>query len=221
MSTRTILIDDELSEYIKDIAIIGESDVLAELREETGNLPMGGMQISVEQGRLMALFAKLLPAKKAIEIGVFTGYSSICVASAMPDDGKLIACDVSEEWTSIAKKYWKKAGVEDKIELHIAPAIKTLKKLMAKGGKGTFDFAFIDADKESTPEYFELCLELLRPGGLIGIDNAFMGGRVVSDDPDTGEPRVMRQITESLSDDDHIDTVLVPIGDGLFLARKK
>lgn len=219
MSTRTIGLSDQLHAYLTNEAM-HESDVLRRLREETAKLPKAGMQISPEQGRFMTLLAEMLDCKRAIEIGVFTGYSALCVASAMPPDGKLIACDISDEWTSIARRYWAEAGVADKIDLRLAPALETLDALIADGQAGTYDFAFIDADKESTDAYYEKCLALLRPGGVVATDNALRNGTVADPDNTEAATVALRTLNAKARDDTRVTASLIPIGDGLLLARK-
>ncbi|HEX7047787.1 MAG TPA: class I SAM-dependent methyltransferase, partial [Gammaproteobacteria bacterium] len=164
---------------------------------------------------------KMLGAKTCIEVGTFTGYSSLCVARALPDDGKLIACDVSEEWTAIARRYWQDAGVAEKIDLRIAPATETLAALVQEGNRSAFDFAFIDADKTAYRDYYELCLELVRPGGVIAIDNTLWGGAVADQEVNDDDTRALRALNEFLHRDERVDISLVPIGDGLTLLRKK
>jgi caffeoyl-CoA O-methyltransferase len=196
-----------------------EPDVLRRLREETAQMPNAGMQISPDQGQFMSLLVKLIGARRYLEIGVFTGYSSLAVALALPEDGQVVACDVSEEYTSMARRYWQEAGVAGKIDLRIAPASQTLKVLADEGT--SFDFAFIDADKSGYRDYYERALTLLRPGGLIAIDNVLWAGRIVDmkkTDPDT---LALRDLNAALTADERIDLALVPIGDGLTLARKK
>jgi len=191
-------------------------ELVTRTREATGGA--AGMQISPEQGVLMGMLVRLSGARRAIEVGVFTGYSSISVARALPDDGHLLACDVSEEWTSIAREYWERAGVADKIELRIGPALDTLRSLPAEP---TYDFAFIDADKESYPAYYEEILTRLNAGGLIVLDNAFRGGTVfdpTNDDPGTV---AIRELNDAIRDDKRVDTVLLPLRDGIVLARKR
>ena len=197
-----------------------ETEVQRELREKTAAMPHGGMQISPDQGQLMALLARLTHTRRAIEVGVFTGYSSLGVALAMPADGKLIACDVSVEWTAIAREYWKKAGVESKIELKLAPATETLDKLLADGGAGSFDFAFIDADKGNYLEYYERCLKLVRQGGLVAVDNTLWNGWVADPAHQEADTRAIRDFNRRLHEDRRIALSLVPIGDGLTLALK-
>lgn len=182
---------------------------------------MSRMQIAPEQGQLMQLLAELVGARRALEIGVFTGYSAACVAMVLPTDGKLVACDVSEEWTNIGRRYWKELGVDDKIELHLRPAVETLDELSKNGANGSFDFAFIDADKTNYDAYYERCLLLLRVGGLIAIDNMLWSGDVA--DPGNQEPDTVaiRALNSKIRADERVTMSLVPIGDGLILARKR
>jgi caffeoyl-CoA O-methyltransferase len=179
------------------------------------------MQIGPEQGQLMALLAKLVGAKRCIEVGVFTGYSSLAVALALPNDGRILACDVSEQWTAIARRFWREAGVEHKIELKLQPAVRTLEELLAAGEAGRYDFAFVDADKPAYDSYYELLLKLLRPGGLMALDNTLWSGAVL--DPDEREPNTvaLRALNDKLHRDERIDLSLLPVGDGLTLARKR
>ena len=211
--------NDALYEYLHRVSL-RESGPQRRLREETAALEFSGMQISPEQGQLMRMLAGISGARRAIEVGVFTGYSALCVALALPEDGELIACDVSEEWTAIARRYWGEAGVAGKFRLEIAPAGETLEALIAGGRAGDFDIAFIDADKTNYDLYYERCLELLRPGGLVLIDNVLWGG-AVADDNDTSEDTVaLRALNEKLKDDSRIELCMLPVGDGLTLARK-
>ncbi len=220
MANRTLAITDEIYAYLV-ANTLREPDVLRRLREETGKLPKANMQISPEQGQFMALLAELIGAKLALEIGTFTGYSSIAVSLALPPDGRLIALDTSREWTDVARRYWKKAGVEDKIELRLGPASKSLDDLLNEGYAGQFDFVFIDADKEGYGSYYDRSLELLRPGGLVALDNALRHGQVA--DPDERDPGTLtiRNLTRKIRDDDRVSMSLVPIADGLMLARKR
>lgn len=219
MSSRTIAMSDALYEYLHRVSL-RESDLQRRLREETGALEYSGMQISPEQGQLMRMLAGLMGARRAIEVGVFTGYSALCVALALPEDGELIACDVSEEWTAIARRYWDEAGVAGRIRLELAPAGETLDALVGEGRAGDFDIAFIDADKTSYDLYYERCLELLRPGGLVLIDNVLWGGSV-ADENDTSEDTVaLRALNEKLKGDSRVELCMLPVGDGLTLARK-
>lgn len=220
MSPRTITVDDRLYAYLLSVSL-REPEVLQRLRQETLRLPHGQMQISPEQGQLMALLIKLMGARRAIEIGTFTGYSALCVAMALPKDGLLVACDISEEWTALARRYWLEAGVAPRIDLRIAPALETIGDLLDQGQRGTFDFAFIDADKVNYPAYFDGALALLRPGGLIAVDNVLWNGRVADpDDVGDSDTRALRAFNARVATDSRVDLSLVPIGDGLTLARK-
>ena len=198
-----------------------ESNILERLRQETAALPNASMQISPDQGQFMGLLVRLMGAKKTLEIGVFTGYSSLSVALALPDDGKIVACDVSEEWTGIARRYWKEADVEQKISLRIAPAIQTLDSLIAAGQSGTFDFAFIDADKSNYDGYYERILTLLRSGGLVAIDNVLWSGRVADPANQEEDTIAIRALNAKLHRDERIHLSMVPIADGLTLALKR
>jgi caffeoyl-CoA O-methyltransferase len=220
MSATTIAVTDAIRDYLLAVTV-HEPPLLARLREETQRLPSGGMQISPEQGRFMAFLAELIGAKRYLEVGVFTGYSSLSVALAMPPDGRVVACDRSEEWTQVARRYWREAGVLEKIELRLGFALDTLDELLAGGARGTFDFVFIDADKESALEYYERGLELLRKGGLFAFDNALWAGRVA--DPKNNDPSTLgvRSLNQRASNDPRVSATLVPIGDGLLLATKR
>jgi predicted O-methyltransferase YrrM len=220
VTDRRLQITDELHRYLVDHSV-REPDVLARLRDATASLPQAQMQIGPEQGQLMALLAKLVGAKRCIEVGVFTGYSSLAVALALPQDGSILACDVSEKWTAIARRFWREAGVEHKIELKLQPAVRTLEELLAAGEAGRYDFAFVDADKPAYDTYYELLLKLLRPGGLMALDNTLWSGAVA--DPDEREPNAvaLRALNEKLHRDERIDLSLLPVGDGLTLARKR
>jgi predicted O-methyltransferase YrrM len=219
MSTRTLTLDEDLHRYMVDVSL-RETPIRRRLREETAKLEPARMQIAPEQGQLMALLVSLMGARNTLEVGVFTGYSALCVAEALPDDGHIIACDVSEEWTSVAQRYWKEAGVEGKIELKLAPAVESLTSLIEKGKEGQFDFAFIDADKGNYATYFDRCLELLRPGGLIAVDNTLWSGRVIDSADQSNDTKVLRAFNEALRNDSRIALSMVPIGDGLTLALK-
>lgn len=220
MTDRRLQITDEIHRYLVDHSV-REPDVLARLRAATASLPQAGMQIGPEQGQLMALLAKLVGAKRCIEVGVFTGYSSLAVALALPEDGRILACDVSEQWTAIARRFWREAGVEHKIELKLQPAVRTLEELLAAGEAGRYDFAFVDADKPAYDSYYELLLKLLRPGGLMALDNTLWSGAVL--DPNEREPNTvaLRALNDKLHRDERIDLSLLPVGDGLTLARKR
>ncbi len=219
MSTRTLALDDDLYRYMVDVSV-RETPIQRRLREETAKLEMARMQIAPEQGQFMALLVSLMGARNTLEVGVFTGYSALCVAEALPHDGRIIACDVSEEWTSIARRYWKKAGVDGKIDLKLAPAAEYLASLIKNGKEGQFDFAFIDADKENYATYFDCCLELLRPGGLIAVDNTLWSGRVIDSADQSNDTKAVRAFNEALRNDSRVRLSLVPIGDGLTLALK-
>jgi predicted O-methyltransferase YrrM len=220
VTDRRLQITDEIHRYLVDHSV-REPDVLARLRDATASLPQAQMQIGPEQGQLMALLAKLVGAKRCIEVGVFTGYSSLAVALALPEDGRILACDVSEKWTAIARRFWREAGVEHKIELKLQPAVRTLEELLAAGDTGCYDFAFVDADKPAYDTYYELLLKLLRPGGLMALDNTLWSGAVA--DPNEREPNAvaLRALNEKLHRDERIDLSLLPVGDGLTLARKR
>ncbi len=220
MSKKTLGLDNRLYDYLLSVSV-REPEILQQLRHETNNHPFATMQIAPEQGQFMALLVQLLGATKTLEVGVFTGYSSLCVALALPPNGKIIACDVSEEYTAIARRYWQKAGVADKIDLRIAPALETLDQLLTDGQKETFDFAFIDADKGNYDPYYERSLELIRPGGLIAIDNVLWGGRVADSQFQNSSTLAIRALNQKLHHDQRVSLSLVPIADGLTLALKR
>jgi caffeoyl-CoA O-methyltransferase len=220
MSNRSISLTDSLYDYLLEVSL-RESDILRRLREETAADPQARMQISPEQGQFMALLARLTSARRCIEVGVFTGYSSICVASVLPDGGRIVACDVSEHWTSIARRYWAEAGVAKKIDLRLAPALDTLDALVAAGEAGSYDFAFIDADKTGYVDYYERALTLLRPGGLVVVDNTLWGGSVADPEVADEDTVALRHFNEHVHLDARVDLSLVPVGDGLTLARKR
>ncbi len=220
MSNQTINVTDEIYRYILDVSL-REPPILAELRRRTAAHPRMTMQISPEQGQFMALLVRLSGARRCLEIGVFTGYSSLAVALALPDDGRVVACDVSEEYTRMARDFWSRAGVEDKIQLHLAPALETLDDLLAQGQAGAFDFAFIDADKGNYLAYYERSLELLRPGGLIAVDNTLWSGRLVAPAAGDADSIALDAFNRQLHGDERVDLSLVPIGDGLTLVRKR
>ena len=220
MSSRTLCLSEDLYGYMKRVSL-RETDLLVRLREETANDPMHNMQISPEQGQFMAMLIKLTGAARTLEIGVYTGYSSLCVATALPESGKLVACDISAEWTAVARRYWEAAGVSKKIDLHLAPATQTLDRLLQEGESGSFDFAFIDADKENYDGYYERCLRLLRPGGLIAIDNVFWGGRVADPKVEDQSTKAIRALNAKIQTDGRVDLSMLPIGDGLTLVRKR
>ncbi|MEG4817495.1 class I SAM-dependent methyltransferase [Microcoleus sp. K5-D4] len=220
MANSTLGLENQLYDYLLSISL-REPDILASLREETAKHPMAQMQIAPEQGQFMELMVQLMGATKTLEIGVFTGYSSLCVALALPSNGQIIACDVSEEYTAIARRYWEAAGVANKISLQLGPAINTLDKLIAEGQAGTFDFAFIDADKENYEAYFERSLQLVRNGGLIVIDNVLWSGRVADPQVQDESTTAIRTFNEKLRNDPRVTLSVVPIADGLTLALKR
>lgn len=220
MSNKSIALNDRVYDYFLSVSL-REPAILQQLREETASHPRSMMQIAPDQGQFLALLIQLIGAKKALEIGVFTGYSSLSVALALPEDGKIIACDVSEEYTSIARRYWQAAGVSDKINLRIQPAIQTLDELLAEGVAETFDFAFIDADKENYDNYYERCLKLIRQGGLIVIDNVLWSGQVADPNIQDKSTTAIRAFNKKLHQDERISLSMIPIADGLSLARKR
>ncbi|WP_310430003.1 class I SAM-dependent methyltransferase [Chamaesiphon sp. VAR_48_metabat_135_sub] len=221
MSNQSIGLSDNLYQYLLANSV-REPAILTKLRQETAQHPLANMQISPEQGQLMGLLVHLIGAKKYLEVGVFTGYSALVVALNLPDDGRIIACDVSDEFTSIASKYWQEAGVDDKISLQIAPALETLDRLLANGEAGTVDIAFIDADKNNYVAYYDRCFQLVRQGGIILVDNVLWYGRVA--DPAMDEDKrtlAIKQLNQQIYHDDRVQISLIPIGDGLTIARKK
>ena len=220
MSNQTISITDSIYKYLCKNSL-REDEVLSSLRAYTYRMEQRNMQISPEQGQFMQLLIKLIGAKNTIEIGVFTGYSSLCVALALPLDGKIIACDISTKYTDIAEKYWKDANVRNQIDLRIGPALDTLQKLIDKGLSNTFDFSFIDADKINYDNYYELSLKLLRPGGLIAIDNVLWSGDVVDERINDIDTESIRSLNKKIYIDKRVDISILPIGDGLTLALKK
>ncbi|OGT55539.1 MAG: SAM-dependent methyltransferase [Gammaproteobacteria bacterium RIFCSPHIGHO2_12_FULL_43_28] len=220
MSTETLNLTPALYTYLQAVSL-REAPVLAKLRETTHTMPGAMMQISPEQGQFMALLVELMGAKKTLDIGTYTGYSALSVALALPADGKVIALDIIAESTAVAKTFWAEAGVAKKIDLHLAPAAETLARLIAEGEAGTFDFAFIDADKRNYAIYYEQSLTLLRQGGLIAIDNVLWGGRVVDALDDDKDTTAIRLLNEIVHQDERVSISLIPIGDGLTLARKR
>ncbi len=220
MSTTTIILDEKLREYLLNVSV-KESEILRELREETAQMEYSAMQISPEQGSFMAFLVGLINGKRTLDIGVFTGYSSLVVALALPKDGYVTACDINTEWIDIARKYWELAQVEDKIDLRIAPALETLDELLTDGYRGTYDFSFIDADKINYQQYYERSLELIRSGGLIAIDNVLWSGRVIDDHSGDPNTEAIREFNKKLYQDERVSISMVPIGDGLTLACKQ
>ena len=220
MSRKTTPLTDELYDYLLDTSL-RESDLLRRLREETGRLEQSNMQISPEQGQFMGLLVELLDVRTALEVGTFTGYSALTVTTAMPSDGRLVACDVSEEWTDIAKRYWAEAGVDHMIDLHLAPALETLDALLAQGRGEGFDFVFLDADKTNLGAYYERALSLVRSGGVIAVDNTLWHGKVADPTEDDPATESMRAFNRAVGVDERVSMSLVPIGDGLTLARRR
>jgi predicted O-methyltransferase YrrM len=219
MGVRSLLPDD-VERYVGEV-ITKETPLQKRLRAETAKLPMSMMQIGPDQGALLALLVRLIGAKRTLEIGTFTGYSALTVAQALPEGGKVIACDISEEWTAIARRYWREAGLDDRIELRLGPAAETLKALLQAGGAGSFDFAFIDADKSGYDTYYELCLQLIRPNGLIAIDNVLWSGAVLDPKKSDADTVALRALNLKIRDDARVDSALLTVGDGLMLARKR
>lgn len=214
MSDKALKVTPELLAYVRRIGL-REPDVLRRLREETALLPMSNMQIAPEQGALLSLLVQLIGARRTLEVGTFTGYSSTWVALALPDDGRIVCCDVSREWTDVAQRYWADAGVAGKISLRLAPAGETLESLLADGEAGSFDFAFIDANKRDYPVYYEACLRLVRRGGLIMLDNTLRAGRVL--EPQDEDDRAMAALNEQIATDERVEHVMLPMIDGLTL----
>ena len=217
MSTGILNYTTNLREYLWEKGM-EEHPALTELRLETAKLPQSMMQICPEQGALMANLIRLMSAKKTIEIGTFTGYSTLAVALALPEEGEIIACDISEEWTALGKKKWEQAGVAHKINLRLAPAVDTLDALLADGQESSFDFAFIDADKVNYPAYYEKCLKLVRKGGVIAIDNVLWGGSVIDSERNDEDTKAIRKLNEFIANDKRVSLSMIPIGDGLTLA---
>lgn len=219
MSNKTFTLSDDLYAYLFEVSV-REPDILRRLREETARDSMARMQIAPEQGQLMQLLVRLMGARRYLEVGVFTGYSSLAVALAMSAEGRVLACDVSDAWTKVARKYWAEAGVAGKIDLRLAPALQTLDGLIDAGAAGSYDLAFIDADKTSYKAYYERALTLIRVGGLIAVDNTLWEGRVADPKARDGDTLAIRDFNRHLRDDRRVHLCLVPIGDGLSLALK-
>jgi predicted O-methyltransferase YrrM len=217
---RRSVIPEPVEKYVNGF-FTRETPVQARLRAETAKLPLARMQIGADQGALLALLVRLTGARRALEVGTFTGYSALAVASALPPDGRLITCDVSEEWTAMARRYWQEAGVAGRIDLRLGPATATLDGLLREGGAGSFDFAFIDADKENYDAYYEACLRLLRPGGLIAVDNVLWSGSVADASVTDAETEAIRALNRKVRDDGRVEACLLTVGDGVMLARKR
>ncbi len=214
------LTSEPIEHYVNEV-ITRETPIQKRLRAETAKLPNSQMQIGPDQGALMALLARAIGARRALEIGTFTGYSALAVAAALPQDGRLIACDMSEEWTRIAWRYWQEAGLANRIELRLGPALATLAALQSELGQGSFDFAFIDADKEEYDAYYEACLRLIRPGGLILLDNMLWSGKVADAAVQDAETLALRALNLKVRDDARVEACLLTVGDGIMMARKR
>ena len=220
MSRETLNLSPALRDYMLSISL-RESDVLRRLREETAAHPNAHFQIAPEQGQLMALLLEMIGARRVVEVGVFTGYSSLVMALALPEEGRIVACDISEEYTAVARRYWSEAGVAHKIDLRLAPALDTLADLIREGGAGSYDFAFVDADKENEDHYYEQLLKLVRPGGVIAVDNVLWSGRVIDPEADDAETLAIARFNQKLSRDERVSLSVVPIADGLAMAVKR
>jgi predicted O-methyltransferase YrrM len=214
------LVPEAVEQYIAQVTT-RETPVQQKLRAETSKMAEAGMQIGADQGAFFALLIRAIGARKAIEIGTFTGYSALAVASALPEGGKLVACDVSEEWTAIGKRHWQEAGVAEKIDLRIGPATETLAKLLDTDGASSYDFAFIDADKPAYDAYYEACLKLVRPNGLIAIDNVLWSGKVADASVHDASTDALRALNEKIARDTRVEACLLTIGDGVMLVRVK
>jgi caffeoyl-CoA O-methyltransferase len=219
MASRSLGLDDRTADYLRAVSVT-DTPILKRLREETATQPMAVMQISPEQGQFMAFLVRLMDVRRAIEVGTFTGYSALVTASALPAQGKLVCCDVSEEWTAIGRRYWAEAGVAHKIDLRLGPAKATLDAMIAAGESGLYDFAFIDANKEDYGAYYEACLRLVRPGGVVAIDNVLWSGKVADPADTTKETAAIRALNDRIKADARVERCMVPIGDGLTLCRK-
>lgn len=221
MSRATLGLSEDLQSYLHEHAV-RESPARRSIREETASHPEANLQIAAEQGELMALLVRIAGATKALEIGVFTGYSALSVAEALPPDGLLVACEVDEDYARKAREVWTEGGVADRIQLRLGPALESLQSLLDEGHADSFDFAFVDADKEPYPDYYERCLKLLKSGGIVLLDNVFAGGRV-ADPAAYDEPNVaaIRRLNSLVKDDDRVDMTIIPIADGLTVARKR
>jgi caffeoyl-CoA O-methyltransferase len=220
MTSKSIGLPDDVYDYVLAHGV-REPEILARLREETASHPMAQMQIEPLQGAIFRLLVELLDARSYVEVGTFTGYSSLAVALAMPADGRLVCCDVSEEYTSVARRYWAEAGVADRVDLRIGPGIDGLDGLLAEGRENTFDLAFIDADKKSYPDYYERCVRLARPGGVIVLDNVLWGGEIADPAKQDRDTLALRAVNEIVRDDERVTEVLLPVADGMTLARKR
>ena len=220
MPHKTLQITDDLLDYLLEVSL-REDPVLAELRDETAGLPDSGMQIAPEQGQFMAFLVQLIGARRVLEVGTFTGYSTLVMAQALPEDGEVYACDVSEDYTAVARRYWAKAGIEGKITLTLAPAVETLDNFLAAGMAGSFDFMFIDADKENYDAYYERGLKLVRAGGVILVDNVLWSGAVIDEAKQDADTVAIRALNKKLKDDQRVSLSMLPLSDGLTLALKR
>jgi len=218
MSNRSIGLADELHAYLLSVGV-REPEVLRALREETAELPNAGMQIAPEEGAVLAMLVRMIGARRVLEVGTFTGYSSTAMALALPADGRIVCCDTSEEWTDIAQRAWAAAGVADLVELRLAPALDTLDDLLANDQAGTFDLAFIDANKDSYLDYYERCLRLVRRGGMIAVDNVLWSGRVADPSVNDESTEAIRDLNAMIAADERVDVAMLPVADGLTLAR--
>ena len=217
--THRYVMTDRIEDYVS--AHARENEAAQRLRAETAKLPEAGMQIGADQAAFLALLVRACGARRCIEVGTFTGYSALAIAAALPKEGRLVCCDVSEEWTAIARRHWSAAGVSGRIDLRIAPAAETLKKMIARGEAGNYDFAFIDADKPGYDGYYESCLTLLKPSGLIALDNMLWSGRVADPDHHDKDTDAIRALNAKIRDDVRVECALLTIGDGVMLARKR
>jgi predicted O-methyltransferase YrrM len=220
MTKKTLGLPDDLHDYVLQVGL-REPPVLARLREETAPHPRSMMQIAPEQGAFIGLVAEMLGARRCLEIGTFTGYSSVALALTLPEDGLLICCDVSDEYTAVARRYWEEAAVADRVELRLGPAVDTLDAMLEAGEAGTFDLAFIDADKRSYVAYYERCIDLLRPGGVVMLDNVLYGGDVIRSGVTDEDTQGIRDVNERIAGDHRVTHVLLPFADGMTLARKR
>ncbi|MBK5542947.1 class I SAM-dependent methyltransferase [Pseudomonas sp. TH05] len=220
MTARSLNLDDALYHYLLDVSL-RETPLLRRLREETQALPMARWQVAPEQGQFLALLVRLMGARRLLEVGTFTGYSALCMAAALPDDGSLICCDIPGDYNATAIRYWQEAGLAGRIELRLAPALETLAQLQGAGHQGSFDLIFIDADKANYPAYLESALSLLRVGGLAVFDNTLWSGRVLQVEADSADTRAIQALNRALKDDPRVDLSLLPLGDGLTLCRKR
>ena len=220
MARDQIGIPGNVYEYLVSTGL-HEPEILARLRDETGRHPRAQMQVPREEGAFLRLIAQLSGARRVLEIGTFTGYSSLSMALGLPPDGRIVCCDVSEEFTAIARRYWAEAGVADRIDLRLGPAVDTLDALLADGGEGTFDLAFIDADKGNYPNYWERCVRLVRSGGVIVVDNVLWGGSVADPSDQDADTNAIRAVNALIHGDDRVDAVLLPIADGMTVARRR